>query len=59
MNLQQLIEQYVAFRQTLGECFRGRPESYSTFGRSLGAPVDSGAVRAEQVSVFLARRPGP
>jgi integrase/recombinase XerD len=54
VNLQQLIEQYVAFRQTLGECFRGQAGILRAFGRSLGAQVDISAVRAEQVSVFLA-----
>jgi integrase/recombinase XerD len=58
VNLQQLIEQYVAFRQTLGECFQGQAGILRAFGRVLGGEADVNAVRAEQVSAFLAGR-GP
>ena len=54
MNLLQLIEQYVAFRRGLGECFQGQAAILRAFGRALGAQADISAVRAERVSAFLA-----
>jgi integrase/recombinase XerD len=54
MNLQQLIEQYVAFRQSLGESFLTNAIFLRAFGRTLGPRADISAVRAEQVSAFLA-----
>jgi integrase/recombinase XerD len=53
MNLQQLIEQYVSYRQALGErCCTAA--ILRAFGRALGAAADVGDVRAEQVEAFLA-----
>jgi integrase/recombinase XerD len=54
MNLQQLIEHYVSYRQTLGECFRSEATILRAFGRVLGAQADVADVHAEQVNVFLA-----
>jgi integrase len=48
-----LIEQYVAFRQTLGECFRTTASFLRAFGRAIGVQADIGDVRPEQVSLFL------
>jgi integrase/recombinase XerD len=58
MNLQQLIEQYVAFRQTLGARFTTPARLLRAFGRVLGAGTDVTEVRAEQVNAFL-RGAGP
>ena len=54
MNLQQLIEQYVTFRQTLGERFKTNAVILRAFGRTLGCQVDVAAVKVEQVNAFLA-----
>jgi site-specific recombinase XerD len=54
MNLQQLIEQYVAFRQALGERFQTNATILRAFGRALGEHADVSEVHAEQVSAFLA-----
>ncbi len=54
MNLQQLIEQYVTFRQTLGERFKTNAAILRAFGRALGCQVDVADVRVEQVNTFLA-----
>ena len=53
MNLRQLIEQYVYYRQALGErC--SNAAILRSFGRALGAAADVGDVRPEQVDAFLA-----
>jgi len=54
MNLQKLIEQYVVFRQSLGERFHTNGSILRAFGRSIGATADVDDVCHEQVSVFLA-----
>jgi integrase/recombinase XerD len=54
MNLRQLIEQYVTFRQTLGERFQTNAAILRAFGRALGAVVDIGEVSPERVNDFLA-----
>jgi site-specific recombinase XerD len=54
MNLQQLIEQYVTFRQTLGERFQTNATILRAFGRACGCQVDVADVPVEQVNAFLA-----
>jgi integrase/recombinase XerD len=54
VNLQLLIEQYITFRQTLGERFRTNAANLRAFGRAVGIDAAIADVRAEQVNVFLA-----
>jgi integrase/recombinase XerD len=54
MNLQQLIERYIAYRQSLGEQFKANACILRVFGRSVGSRSEVGDVRPEQVSTFLA-----
>jgi integrase/recombinase XerD len=54
MNLQQLIERYIAYRQSLGEQFKANACILRVFGRSAGSHAAIGDVRPEQVSAFLA-----
>ena len=54
MNLQQLIERYIAYRQSLGEQFKADACMLRVFGRSVGSHAEVGDVRPEQVSSFLA-----
>jgi integrase/recombinase XerD len=54
MNLQQLIERYISYRQALGEKFGGGAAILRAFGRTVGSQVDIGGVRAEQIAAFLA-----
>jgi site-specific recombinase XerD len=54
MNLQQLIERYIAHRQSLGAQFRADACILRVFGRSVGSHAEVGDVRPEQVSTFLA-----
>jgi integrase len=54
MNLQQLIERYIAYRQSLGAQFRADACMLRVFGRSVGSHAEIGDVRPEQVSIFLA-----
>ncbi|MGO9270983.1 MAG: tyrosine-type recombinase/integrase [Terriglobia bacterium] len=54
MNLQQLIEQYVAFRQALGERFKSNAAVLRAFGRTIGTDADVAEIRGEQVNAFLA-----
>ena len=54
MNLQQLIERYIAYRQSLGAQFRANACILRVFGRSVGSHAVAGDVRPEQVSAFLA-----
>lgn len=58
MNLHQLIEQYVAFRRSLGEKFDTQNRTLRAFCRATGPMVDVAEVREDQVSVFLAGK-GP
>lgn len=53
MNLRQLIERYIDYRQSLGEQFRANACILRVFGRSVGSRVKVGDVRPEQVSTFL------
>jgi len=51
MKLQTLIEQYIAYRQALGERFHTNASILRSFGRAIGG--DAAAVRVEQVQTFL------
>jgi integrase/recombinase XerD len=54
MNLQQLIQQYLAYRKSLGECPRPDGGHLGAFGRFIGADANIADVRAKQVNAFLA-----
>lgn len=54
MNLQQLIEQFLAYRQSLGECRKPNGSRLRAFGRAIGPTADIADVRPEQVRAFLA-----
>jgi site-specific recombinase XerD len=54
MNLQQLIERYVSYRQALGERFETNATVLRAFGRAIGPRADVADVRADQVGAFLA-----
>lgn len=53
MNLQQLLEQYVAYRQALGERFLTNACILRAFGRSCPAPIDITDVTHDHVRAFL------
>lgn len=53
MNLQQLIRQYLSWRETLGWQPLESGGSIATFSRFIGENVDIADVRAEQVAAFL------
>lgn len=53
MNLQQLIEQYIAFRKSLGELQGTNADSLRKFGRSIGDEADIADVREDQVAAFV------
>jgi hypothetical protein len=57
MNLQQLIERYISYRQALGEKFGGGAAILRAFGRTVGSPVDIGGVRAEQITELRGQDP--
>lgn len=54
MNLSQLIEQYIAFRKSLGEIQDTNAQTLRMFGRFIGRAADVAEVRPEQVNAFLA-----
>lgn len=54
MNLQQLIEKYIAFRKSLGEHQDSNGRTLRAFGRAIGAKADIADIRAKQVDAFLA-----
>jgi site-specific recombinase XerD len=54
MNLQQLIEQYITHRRSLGEDQGSNGCSLRAFGRVIGAEADIADVCGEQVDAFLA-----
>ncbi len=54
MNLSQLIEQYIAFRKSLGEIQATNAQTLRMFGRFIGIAADVAEVRSDQVSAFLA-----
>src|SRR5271170_4470870 len=53
MNLCQLIEQYIAFRKSLGEIQHSNACTLRMFGRFIGAAADIADVRAEEGTAFL------
>ena len=53
MKLQSLIEQYISYRQSLGEQQKGNGRTLRAFGRFIGAKAELADVRSEQVSAFL------
>lgn len=53
MNLHRLIEQYVGFRQSLGERFRMQAVLLRMFARRIGLTAEVADVTAEQVRAFL------
>ena len=58
MNLQLLIDQYIAYRQSLGEQRSSNGGHLRSFGRFIGANVDVADVHPDQVNAFLAGK-GP
>jgi integrase/recombinase XerD len=54
MNLQNLIDQFVAFRQTLGERFETNGKILRAFARSAGRRTDVAQVTPDQVNAFIA-----
>ncbi len=54
MNLSQLIEQYIAFRKSLGEIQQTNAQTLRRFGRFIGRAADVVEVTSEQVNAFLA-----
>src|SRR4051812_10783551 len=55
MNLQELVEQYVAFQRTLGRRFDSAAETLRPFAAALGPGADISAVSAEYVKAFLTK----
>lgn len=55
MNLQQLVEQYIAFQRTLGRRFDSTAEVLRPFAAALGPGADISAVSPEYVQAFLTR----
>jgi integrase/recombinase XerD len=55
MKLQQLIEQYIAFQQSLGMAFVTDAITLRAFGRALGVRASVGDVRPQQVEKFLGK----
>jgi integrase/recombinase XerD len=53
MNLQQLIERYIALQQSLGASFRANAAVLRAFGRALGARASIADVRLQNVEAFL------
>jgi integrase/recombinase XerD len=53
MNLHTLVEQFIAFRQALGERFATNAATLQAFSRAVGEEIDATAVTPEQVSAFL------
>jgi site-specific recombinase XerD len=53
MNLQRLIEQYIAFQQSLGTAFLTDARILRAFGRAVGARARITDIRLQQVESFL------
>jgi integrase/recombinase XerD len=53
MNLQHLIEQYIAFQQSLGTAFLTDARILRAFGRAIGVKARIADVRPRQVDAFL------
>jgi len=56
VNLSQLIEQYIAFRKSLGEIQETNAQTLRMFGRFIGRVADVAEVTPDQVNAFLAGR---
>lgn len=54
MKLQQLIEQYISYRKSLGEQQNTNGCTLRSFGRAIGANIDVTDVSPRQVDEFLA-----
>src|ERR1700677_4005953 len=54
MKLRKLIEQYIEYRQGLGERFKTNATYLRAFGRAVSSRAAINNIRAEQVEVFLA-----
>jgi integrase/recombinase XerD len=54
MKLQLLIEQYIAYRRSLGEQHGSNGGTLRRFGRFVGADAEVADVRPDQVDAFLA-----
>ena len=54
MKLHNLINQYVAWRQSLGEHYRSQRDILNSFCRRIGPEVEAAEIQSEQVSAFLA-----
>jgi len=55
MNLQRLIEQYIAFQQSLGSPFVSDAIALRAFGRAIGVRASVGKVRPQHVDDFLGK----
>lgn len=55
MNLQRLIEQYIAFQQSLGVAFLTDAGILRAFGRTLGSKARMADIRPRHVDAFLGR----
>jgi integrase/recombinase XerD len=55
MNLQRLIEQYIAFQQSLGTSFQYDAITLRAFGRALGGRARVADVCPQQVEAFLGK----
>mgnify|MGYP006207896359 FL=1 len=53
MNLQQLIEQYIAFQQSLGTPFVTNASILRTFGRSMSSRAKITDVSQRHITAFL------
>jgi hypothetical protein len=53
MKLQNICEQYAAFRKALGERFEVNGRQLKTFCRALGQDTDIANVSSEKVDAFL------
>src|SRR5580704_11991261 len=54
MNLQSVIEQYISYRQSLGEKHKTDGRTLRAFGRSIGTKAKLADVCFKQVNAFLA-----
>lgn len=54
MNLEQLIERYISYRQSLGEHFYSSAFILRAFARSVGSQANVGDVHTDQIATFLA-----
>lgn len=55
MNLQRLIEQYIAFQQSLGSSFTTSAFVLRAFGRTCGVRASIASVRLQHVDAFLGK----